>query len=89
MTVVEAAACGTPSLASDSPGLRDSVRDGETGFLVPHGDAGALARKMIALVKDDSLRVRLGRGAAEFAAAHTWEAAADRTESHLSDIIRG
>ena len=30
ITVVEAAACGTPSLASDSPGLRDSVRHGET-----------------------------------------------------------
>src|SRR5712691_8178166 len=33
---VEAAACGTPALASDSPGLRESVRHGETGFLVPH-----------------------------------------------------
>ncbi|HEX5631663.1 MAG TPA: glycosyltransferase family 4 protein, partial [Gemmatimonadales bacterium] len=37
ITVVEAAACGTPSLASDSPGLRDSVRDGVTGYLVTHG----------------------------------------------------
>src|SRR2546429_3688960 len=31
---VEAAACGTPALASDSPGLRESVRHAETGFLV-------------------------------------------------------
>ena len=44
ITVMEAAACGTPSLASDSPGLRDSVRDGETGYLVPHGDAGGAGR---------------------------------------------
>ncbi len=44
ITNVEAAACGTPSLASDSPGLRDSVRHGETGFLVPHGSAGGAGR---------------------------------------------
>src|SRR2546426_3404677 len=43
---VEAAACGTPALASDSPGLRESVRHGETGFLVPHGDERALADRM-------------------------------------------
>ncbi|MBW8772170.1 MAG: glycosyltransferase family 4 protein [Gemmatimonadetes bacterium] len=48
ITNVEAAACGTPSLASNSPGLRDSVRHGETGFLVPHGDAAALAERLLA-----------------------------------------
>ncbi|MEZ4455982.1 MAG: glycosyltransferase [Gemmatimonadales bacterium] len=35
ITVMEAAACGTPSIASDSPGLRDSVVAGKTGWLVP------------------------------------------------------
>lgn len=87
MTIVEAAACGTPSIASDSPGLRDSVRHGETGFLVPHGDAGALAGRMVALVRDGGLRTRLGRGAASFAASLTWDGAADLTERHLEDII--
>jgi len=87
MTIVEAAACGTPSIASDSPGLRDSVRHGETGFLVPHGDAGVLAGRMIALVRDGGLRARLGRGAAAFAKQLTWDDAADRTERHLEDII--
>lgn len=87
MTIVEAAACGTPSLASDSPGLRDSVRHGESGFLVPHGDAEAMAERMVALVRDEGLRARLGRGAAAFAASLTWDDAADRTERHLEDII--
>jgi len=59
---VEAAACGTPALASDSPGLRESVRHGETGFLVPHGDTRALADQMLALAADPTLRARLGRG---------------------------
>src|SRR2546430_628481 len=46
---VEAAACGTPAIASDSPGLRESVRHGETGFLVPPGGAGALGQRLVAL----------------------------------------
>ena len=37
---IEAAACGTPSLASDAPGLRESVVDGRSGFLIPHGTVG-------------------------------------------------
>ena len=40
---LEAAACGTPTIASDAPGLRDSVLDGRTGLLVPHGDVDGLA----------------------------------------------
>jgi glycosyltransferase involved in cell wall biosynthesis len=89
MTIVEAAACGTPSLASDSPGLRDSVRHGESGFLVPHGNAAVLAERMIALVRDSDLRARLGQGAAAFASSLTWDDAANQTEQHLEDIIRG
>ena len=62
ITVVEAAACGTPSLASDSPGLRDSVRHMETGYLVPHGDVEALAARMLELAADPELVARLGDG---------------------------
>ena len=88
MTIVEAAACGTPSLASDSPGLRDSVCDGETGFLVPHGDAAALAERMVALVRDPVLLARLGTGARRYAETLTWEGAADQTEQHLNELVR-
>ena len=87
ITNVEAAACGTPSLASDAPGLRDSVRHGETGFLVPHGDAAALAERYLALAGDPALVERLGRAARRFAEAHTWDGAADRTEAHLISLI--
>jgi glycosyltransferase involved in cell wall biosynthesis len=45
LTVIEANACGTPVVASRSPGLVESVRDGETGFLVTHGDVEALSRR--------------------------------------------
>ncbi|HET7296179.1 MAG TPA: glycosyltransferase family 4 protein [Gemmatimonadales bacterium] len=84
---VEAAACATPALASDSPGLRESVRHGETGFLVPHGDVPALAERMVALAQDPDLVERLGRGARRFAEQLSWERAARATEAHLNRVI--
>jgi glycosyltransferase involved in cell wall biosynthesis len=89
ITVVEAAACGTPSLASDSPGLRDSVRHMETGYLVPHGDVGALAARMLELAGNPALVARLGVAARRFAERLTWERSAAETERHLQDIIAG
>jgi glycosyltransferase involved in cell wall biosynthesis len=89
ITIIEAAACGTPSLASDSPGLRDSVRHGETGFLVPHGDVDALAARMIEVADSPPLVSRLGQRARRFAEGLTWERTAAATERHLQDIIEG
>ncbi len=89
ITVVEAAACGTPSIASDSPGLRDSVRHMETGYLVPHGDVDALAARMLELAGNSALVTRLGAAARQFAERLSWERAAAETERHLLDIIAG
>ena len=89
ITNVEAAACGTPSVASDSPGLRESVRDGVSGFLAPHGDAGAWAERLLRLAGDAALRDRLREGALEHAARFSWERAADETEQHLLETVDG
>ncbi|HWA57051.1 MAG TPA: glycosyltransferase family 4 protein [Gemmatimonadales bacterium] len=88
ITNVEAAACGTPSLASNSPGLRDSVRDGQTGFLVPHGDAAALAGKMLELAGDPGLVARLGGQARTFAESLSWDRAADETEKWIAGLLK-
>ena len=88
ITIVEAAACGTPSLASDSPGLRDSVRHGETGYLVPHGDVAALAGRMLELASDPDLVTSLGLRGRAFAETLTWEGAAQQTEDHLQETIQ-
>ncbi len=87
ITVMEAAACGTPSIASDSPGLRDSVRRDLTGFLVPHGDVEALAERMLQLASDRGTVDRLGRAARAEAARWTWDDAANATLGHLESII--
>ena len=87
MTIIEASACGTPSLASDSPGLRDSVCRGETGFLVRHGDVRSLAARMLELADSPPLVARMGERARRFAETLTWERTATETEQQLKDII--
>jgi glycosyltransferase involved in cell wall biosynthesis len=87
ITNVEAAACGTPAVASDSPGLRDSVRHGETGELVPHGDARRLAEALARLARDPALVERYGAAARRFAEELSWEATVSATESHLHDVV--
>jgi len=84
---LEAAASGTPTVASDSPGLRDSVRDGETGFLVPHGDVGALAERIRRLLDDPDLRKRMGRRGRAFAEELSWDRTADRLGRVLQDTV--
>ncbi len=88
ITNLEAAACGTPVVASDSPGLRESVQDGRTGFLVKHGDISALANAFDRIVADPTLVTRLGTAGRAFAESFTWESAADHTEAHLLQRVR-
>lgn len=84
---LEAAACGTATVASDSPGLRDSVVHERTGFLVPHADVAALAERLRQLLVRPDLRDTLGAGARRFAERFTWERAAHSTEAHLQQVI--
>jgi len=87
ITNVEAAACGTPTVASDSPGLRESVVHEETGLLYPHGDTEKLAAAMERLAVAPAEVARLGESAHRFAQQFTWDRAADLTEAHLSEIV--
>jgi glycosyltransferase involved in cell wall biosynthesis len=84
---MEAAACGTATVASDSPGLRDSVRHGITGWLVDHGDTAALAERLRSILQDTALRDRLGAGARVFAEQFSWDRSAARTEAHLEAVL--
>jgi glycosyltransferase involved in cell wall biosynthesis len=88
ITNMEAAACGTPVVASNSPGIRESVRDGETGFLVPHGDATAMAAAMRRIAGSRALVDSLGTAGRAFAETFTWDGAAAQTEAHLMECVR-
>jgi glycosyltransferase involved in cell wall biosynthesis len=84
---VEAAACGTPAVAADRPGLRESVRHEETGLLVPYGDPEALADALIRLALNRDLVERFGRAARRFAETFSWDRTADETEAHLLETL--
>lgn len=58
--LLEAGACTRPVVASDVPGCREVVRDGENGLLVPAKDPGALANAIAKLSRDPLLRARMG-----------------------------
>ena len=83
---IEASACGTATVASDSPGLRETVRDGETGILVPHGDVDALAAAL-ARVMEPPTRDRMGIAAREMARQYTWEGVAAAFEDLLAGLV--
>ncbi|MGH3794573.1 MAG: glycosyltransferase [Pseudonocardiaceae bacterium] len=68
IVVIESMAAGVPIVATDCGAVRDMVTDGDEGFLVPVGDAGALADRLARLAADPALRARqgaLGRSRAE------------------------
>jgi glycosyltransferase involved in cell wall biosynthesis len=88
LTNVEANACGTVCVAADAPGLRDSVKDGQTGLLYPWGDVDALAERVTRLLADPSLRRRMEAGALEWAASLTWERCGDETLALVETIVR-
>ncbi|HWP65480.1 MAG TPA: glycosyltransferase family 4 protein [Candidatus Limnocylindria bacterium] len=87
LTVVEAAACGTPSVAFDVPGLRDAIRNGETGLLVPADDADAFAAALRRVLEDAALRERLAAGAIAWARRFTWDNAAEAIGRLIDEAI--
>ena len=61
LSAAEAMAFGKPVVVSDVDGLSEVVADGETGLLVPPGNADALAEGIVTLLDDESMRDRMGR----------------------------
>ncbi|GAB4346711.1 MAG: glycosyltransferase family 4 protein [Candidatus Abyssubacteria bacterium] len=87
LNVIEANACGTPVVAADVPGLRDSVVNGETGLLYPHADIEAQAKAIITLLKDERLRKTMSAKGIEWAGQFTWDKAADQTEAVIERVV--
>jgi glycosyltransferase involved in cell wall biosynthesis len=83
MTLTEAAACGTPAVATAIAGHTDVVLDGESGLLVE--DVDDLSAAVARVLGDDVLRSRLSRGALARARWFTWDATARRTLEALAD----
>ncbi len=89
LTVIEANQCGLPVVASARPGLQDSVRDGETGFLVPYGDDRAFADKALLLLRDDDLLARQSAAARQWASTFSWQRCVDESLALFSRVAGG
>ena len=88
LTPLEAMACGTPVIGSRVGGIAFTIADGETGFLVPPRDPPALARRLAALLRDPSLRERMGRaGRARVLRLFTWTQVAARTAALYDSLL--
>ena len=76
ITTLEANGCGTPAVASNVPGLRDSIKNPHTGFLVTYGDSEGFAERISDLIKNKNLRKRMSDESIRWAHNFTWEKSA-------------
>lgn len=89
IAVVEAALCGKPSVVANNSGLAEAVIDGETGLVVPENDPEATADAILTLLRDDSLRGRMGQAARVRALnEQTWRQRASQYHEVLSQFVR-
>jgi glycosyltransferase involved in cell wall biosynthesis len=88
MTLTEAAACGTPAVATDIAGHADAVLDGESGLLVSDKTAnrtGDFAGALVRVLTNDVLRRDLSKGALARSACFTWDSTARRALEALAE----
>jgi glycosyltransferase involved in cell wall biosynthesis len=84
LSVIEAMAAGLPVLGIHSPGISDSVQDGESGFLVEEADMAAYTAKMARLISDKDERMRMG----EIAQRESERFSIDQTGSKMLEIYQ-
>ena len=85
MTLTEAAACGTPGIATDIPGHRDAIQDGQSGILV--GLNESFADRLSEVLLNDQLRASLSEGALAYAQTLTWDRTATDIFALLSESV--
>lgn len=87
INVIEANSVGTPAIAYDVPGLRDSVLDGVTGVLCPHGQPAALAEAVCSLLADPERYAAMQCRGLEWSGRFTWDAAAARSLALFAQFV--
>jgi len=76
ITTIEANACGTPTVASNVAGLRDSVYNPHSGFLVPYGDVDEFTNKITLLIEDKKIRTLMSQESVQWAKKFDWNKSA-------------
>ena len=86
LVALEAAACGTPVVASDVGGLQTLVGHGRSGFLVPDRDPAAFAERAEQILASPALAADLAAGGVEVARGYTWATTAARLRRVYADV---
>lgn len=87
-SILEAMRAGLPVVASDVGGVREAVVDGETGFLVPRSDVGALRDRLLRLIRDPALRARMGAaGRRRYERYFTFERMLEKTLRVYEEVL--
>jgi glycosyltransferase involved in cell wall biosynthesis len=87
MTVIEANVCNTVAVASNVPGLRDSVQHGASGLLFQYGDRAGLAAALVRVLSDRELRLALLRGGKAWGDRFGWDEVAEDAASLIEEAI--
>ncbi|KPJ72683.1 hypothetical protein AMJ52_05505 [candidate division TA06 bacterium DG_78] len=85
LTAIEAQSCGTPVVCASSPGLREVVQDGKTGFLYEYGNIDSLVEKIMALMDNEKIWKNFSSAARTWASGFSWNRAADKLEQILEE----
>lgn len=87
ITTIEANACGTPVVASDVPGLCDSVKNPHSGILVPWGNVDQFAYSIEQILFDKELRSDLEKRTRAWAKNFSWEKSAQKFLNTITDSL--
>jgi glycosyltransferase involved in cell wall biosynthesis len=90
LCVIEAAAAGVPTVAYDVDGLRDAVRDGQTGWLVRDGeDLADVVDRAVKELADPARRAAVAQACRRWAAQLSWEASTARMAALIAEAVKG
>ncbi|MBO8140920.1 MAG: glycosyltransferase family 4 protein [Firmicutes bacterium] len=89
LSILEAMRAGLPVIASDVGGVREAVRDGETGFLIPRSDVNILKARLLTLLRNPDLRLQMGQAGREvYEKNFTLDIMIDKTLNIYESVIR-
>jgi glycosyltransferase involved in cell wall biosynthesis len=88
ITNIEANACGTPVISADVPGLRDSVKEGESGLLYEYGNIEQLTSLILKILQNNEYRTKLSEGSIEWAKNFSWDSSAQLMFEVCNKIIK-